>query len=99
LLFFQIFSAPLIFSLLDKAAETLNEKRVDLLLLILRTVGSTLRRDDPNALKNLVLRLQAKAAATPELQKRWENKPFIMEEGQRMFFSSKNIILTRMNLV
>lgn len=37
------------------------EKEIELILLILRTVGFQLRKDDPVALKGLVLNLQQKA--------------------------------------
>jgi len=38
-----------------------TEKEIELILLILRTVGFQLRKDDPIALKELILNLQQKA--------------------------------------
>lgn len=49
------------YEVLDKISETLNEKRIELILVILRSVGFSLRKDDPMALKSLILKLQGKA--------------------------------------
>ncbi|XP_026285049.1 nucleolar MIF4G domain-containing protein 1 [Frankliniella occidentalis] len=62
---FKIFSASLLYEVLDKIAEKLDEKRIELLLVVLRSVGFSLRKDDPLALKSLILKLQGKAASCP----------------------------------
>ena len=38
-----------------------KEKDIECILHILRTVGFTLRKDNPSALKNLIIELQQKA--------------------------------------
>jgi nucleolar MIF4G domain-containing protein 1 len=49
------------YDILEKLAESFGEKEVELILLVLRSVGFSLRKDDPLALKELILRLQQKA--------------------------------------
>jgi nucleolar MIF4G domain-containing protein 1 len=49
------------YDILEKLAERFEEKEVELILLILRSVGFSLRKDDPLALKELILRLQQMA--------------------------------------
>lgn len=48
------------FDILNRLTETneFGEKQVELLLLVLRGVGFSLRKDDPVALKNLILQVQ-----------------------------------------
>lgn len=43
-----------------------TEKEIELILLILKTVGFSLRRDDPNALKEFIQSLQQKAVHESE---------------------------------
>jgi len=57
----QVFNAILMYDILEKLAESFGEKEVELILLVLRSVGFSLRKDDPLALKELILRLQQKA--------------------------------------
>jgi len=49
---------------LEKLAVKFTEKEIELILLILKTVGFQLRKDDPIALKELILNLQRKANET-----------------------------------
>lgn len=66
---FQIFSHSLIYEILNKVAENLSEKSVECLLLALRSVGFALRKDDPVALKEIILTLQKKSGeASDELK-------------------------------
>ncbi|XP_054266390.1 nucleolar MIF4G domain-containing protein 1 [Macrosteles quadrilineatus] len=58
---FKVFHAVLMYNILDKLVERFEEKEVELILLVLRSVGFSLRKDDPLALKDVVLRLQRKA--------------------------------------
>jgi nucleolar MIF4G domain-containing protein 1 len=46
------------YDILEKLAKRFEEKEVQLILLILRSVGFSLRKDDPLALKELILKLQ-----------------------------------------
>lgn len=61
----QIFQHNLVYEILNKLAEVLCEKSVECLLLVLRSVGFALRKDDPVALKDLILTLQKKSSEAP----------------------------------
>jgi len=50
-----------LYQILQKLATKFTEKEIELILLILKTVGFQLRKDDPIALKELILNLQQKA--------------------------------------
>lgn len=53
---------------MDHLSERFTEKEVELILLVLRSVGFSLRKDNPLALKDLVLRLQKKANESTHLK-------------------------------
>lgn len=59
---FRVMDATLVYGILEKLAEKFGEKEVELILLVLRDVGFTLRKDDPLALKSLITKIQSKAA-------------------------------------
>ncbi|XP_030758082.1 nucleolar MIF4G domain-containing protein 1 homolog [Sitophilus oryzae] len=63
---FKIFDAKLLYEILQKLAENFEEKNVDCILNVLRSVGFGLRKDDPLALKTLILELQKQAASVSE---------------------------------
>ncbi|XP_044257980.1 nucleolar MIF4G domain-containing protein 1 [Tribolium madens] len=66
---FKLFDSKLIYEILDTLAENFDEKHVECILHILRNVGFNLRKDNPIALKNLILRLQKRASnASDELK-------------------------------
>ncbi|XP_029178156.1 nucleolar MIF4G domain-containing protein 1 [Nylanderia fulva] len=58
---FKVYGHRLLYQILDKLIAKFTEKEIELILLILRTVGFQLRKDDPIALKELILNLQQKA--------------------------------------
>ncbi|XP_050466071.1 nucleolar MIF4G domain-containing protein 1 homolog [Cataglyphis hispanica] len=58
---FKVYGHRLLYQILEKLVEKFTEKEIELILLILRTVGFQLRKDDPIALKELILNLQQKA--------------------------------------
>ncbi|EZA48843.1 Nucleolar MIF4G domain-containing protein [Ooceraea biroi] len=60
----EVYGHRLLYQILEKLAAKFTEKEIELTLLILRTVGFQLRKDDPTALKELVLNLQQKANNT-----------------------------------
>lgn len=60
---FKIFDSKLMYEILRKLAEDSEEKCIECILHVLRSVGFILRKDDPLALKNLITDLQKKAAA------------------------------------
>lgn len=66
----QVFSAVLMYDILEKLAARFGEKEVELILLILRTVGFSLRKDDPLALKELILKLQQMAGEAARCKNR-----------------------------
>ncbi|XP_036138480.1 nucleolar MIF4G domain-containing protein 1 homolog isoform X2 [Monomorium pharaonis] len=58
---FKVYGHRLLYQILEKLAAKFTEKEIELILLILRTVGFQLRKDDPIALRELILNLQQKA--------------------------------------
>ncbi|CAL4067005.1 unnamed protein product, partial [Meganyctiphanes norvegica] len=60
---FRLMDARLLYNILQKMTEKFREKEVELILLVLRNVGFTLRKDDPLALKSLITSIQSQAAA------------------------------------
>ncbi|KAK9883543.1 hypothetical protein WA026_001718 [Henosepilachna vigintioctopunctata] len=63
---FKLFDSKLIYEILYKLSENFNEKNIDCILHCLRTVGFSLRKDDPLALKDLILELQKRAATASQ---------------------------------
>lgn len=63
--YLQIFHHRLVYEILNRLSATLCEKSVECLLLALRSVGFALRKDDPMALKDLILTLQKKSSESP----------------------------------
>ncbi|XP_053644716.2 nucleolar MIF4G domain-containing protein 1 homolog [Cherax quadricarinatus] len=59
---FRVVDALLIYDILHKLALGFSDKEVELILLVLRSVGFTLRKDDPEALKSLVTKIQTQAS-------------------------------------
>lgn len=58
----QVIGSKLMYQILNQLAENFNEKEIELILLILKSVGFSLRKDDPLALKDLIVNLQEKAS-------------------------------------
>jgi nucleolar MIF4G domain-containing protein 1 len=58
-----MFHCTLLFGILDKFAASFEEKDVELILLVLKTVGPTLRKDDPAALKDFIIQVQKQASS------------------------------------
>lgn len=48
--------------MIEKLMEKFSEKEIEIILLILKTAGFRMRKDNPLALKELVLNIQKKAA-------------------------------------
>ncbi|XP_017757352.1 PREDICTED: nucleolar MIF4G domain-containing protein 1 [Eufriesea mexicana] len=59
---FKIFGNKLLYQILNKLMIKFTEKEIELILLILKTVGFSLRKDDPNALKEFIKSVQLKAS-------------------------------------
>uniref|UniRef100_A0A6M2CPL6 Protein involved in high osmolarity signaling pathway ovary overexpressed n=1 Tax=Rhipicephalus microplus TaxID=6941 RepID=A0A6M2CPL6_RHIMP len=62
LFIFKVVHSRIVYDIIRKLAETFSEKDVEIILLILRSVGFALRKHDPVALKDVVLLLQRKSA-------------------------------------
>lgn len=66
---FNIFKHNMIYEILDILMEKLTEKSVECILLMLKSIGFVLRKDDPIALKNFIIDIQKRAnLAPPELR-------------------------------
>ena len=63
---FKLFKHDLIYDILDKLCSTITEKRIECVLLILRTIGFILRKDDPLKLKEFILKAQKLAQSAGE---------------------------------
>ncbi|NP_001314989.1 nucleolar MIF4G domain-containing protein 1 isoform 1 [Danio rerio] len=63
---FHVVHAVLVFDILKKLVTSFSSKDIELLLLVLKTVGFALRKDDPIALKELISEAQRKASAEGE---------------------------------
>lgn len=71
-LFSQIFHHRLIYELLNKLIDKFSEKSVECVLLTLRSVGFSLRKDDPAALKELIITIQKKTSeASADLKSKY----------------------------
>lgn len=55
---FKMYSHQLLYDILNKLSLKFEEKEIELILLVLKTAGFPLRKDDPLTLKELVLNLQ-----------------------------------------
>lgn len=60
---FRLFKHNLIYELLNKLCEKMTEKRIECVLLVLRSVGFVLRKDDPLMLKEFIVKVQKLANA------------------------------------
>jgi nucleolar MIF4G domain-containing protein 1 len=58
------------YDILEKLGERFEEKEVELILLILRSVGFSLRKDNPMALKEFIVRLQQMAGEATHVKNR-----------------------------
>ncbi|XP_076183118.1 nucleolar MIF4G domain-containing protein 1 [Ptiloglossa arizonensis] len=59
---FKVYKHRLLYQILNKLLIKFAEKEIELILLILKTVGFSLRKDDPLALKEFIQNLQQKAS-------------------------------------
>uniref|UniRef100_A0A182NT17 MI domain-containing protein n=1 Tax=Anopheles dirus TaxID=7168 RepID=A0A182NT17_9DIPT len=76
---FDIVKCKLVHEVLQKLLECFNEKAVECILLVLRTVGFILRKDDPLALKDFIVAVQKKAANAPDELKSDTRVKFMLE--------------------
>lgn len=76
---FQIFKHKLIYDIINKLLETFNEKAVECILLVLRLIGFVLRKDDPLALKEMILKVQKRSAEAPDELKKDSRVRFMLD--------------------
>ncbi|XP_076653912.1 nucleolar MIF4G domain-containing protein 1 [Halictus rubicundus] len=67
---FKVYGHKLLYQILDRLTTKFTEKEIDLILLVLRTVGFALRKDDPSALKEFIQKLQQRASRNNEQSSR-----------------------------
>ncbi|XP_053689718.1 nucleolar MIF4G domain-containing protein 1 homolog [Sabethes cyaneus] len=66
---YQIFKNKLMYDVIDQLLSKFSEKAVECILLVLRSIGFVLRKDDPLALKEMIQKVQRKAAEASEEMK------------------------------
>ncbi|XP_058064783.1 nucleolar MIF4G domain-containing protein 1 homolog isoform X2 [Anopheles bellator] len=76
---FDIVKGKLVYEVLRKLLECFNEKAVECILLVLRTIGFILRKDDPLALKDLIMAVQKQAASAPDELKNDPRVKFMLD--------------------
>ncbi|XP_068762355.1 nucleolar MIF4G domain-containing protein 1-like [Montipora capricornis] len=64
---FKIIHCGLIYDIIRRLVDAFTEQDIELLLLLLKSTGAEIRRDDPASLKDIILQIQAKAASAPNL--------------------------------
>uniref|UniRef100_A0A1X7SLF1 MIF4G domain-containing protein n=1 Tax=Amphimedon queenslandica TaxID=400682 RepID=A0A1X7SLF1_AMPQE len=63
---FKVVQCVLIYDIIRKLLDSLTERDLDLLVLILKTCGMEIRRNDSLALKDIILDIQTKARTLNE---------------------------------
>lgn len=61
---FKLFKYTLIYEMLDMLCTKVTEKRIECMLLVLKSIGFVLRKDDPTTLKEFIIKVQKKANAS-----------------------------------
>ena len=75
---FRVTSSELIFDVVHMLVDSFLAKDVELILLILKTVGFGLRKEDPDGLKSLILKIQDKSRNSLNLKNDSRNR-FMLE--------------------
>lgn len=65
---FKVVDHVLIFDIVSLLVESFTSKDIELIVLILRSVGFNLRKDDPLSLKSLITKIQTKSASADKLK-------------------------------
>ncbi|XP_025829222.1 nucleolar MIF4G domain-containing protein 1 homolog [Agrilus planipennis] len=66
---FRVFDANLLYEILEKLNTRFTERDIECILLALKSVGFSLRKDSPLNLKNLIVNIQKQAANNSEMSK------------------------------
>ncbi|CAH0394215.1 unnamed protein product [Bemisia tabaci] len=83
---FKIFNACLLYDMVNQFCDNFSEKDIDLILIVLKSVGFNLRKDDPGALKQLIVKIQLRA-----------NKETKLAEGSRVKFMIEILLAVKNN--
>ncbi|XP_058826757.1 nucleolar MIF4G domain-containing protein 1 homolog [Topomyia yanbarensis] len=75
---FQIFKNKLIYDVIDQLLDKFNEKAVECILLVLRSIGFVLRKDDPLALKEMIQKVQKRVTEASDEMKNDARVKFMM---------------------
>lgn len=59
---FKVFHGGFVFEILEQLLVKFEEKHIDLILSVLKTVGFNLRKDNPTLIKKLLLDIQKKSS-------------------------------------
>ncbi|XP_022099083.1 nucleolar MIF4G domain-containing protein 1-like isoform X2 [Acanthaster planci] len=76
---FRVIHCTLMYDIIRKLADNFTERDIEMLLLILKNTGLMLRKDDPEALKEIILQIQTKAKTCPEEFQRQSRVKFMLE--------------------
>lgn len=87
-----MYGCQLLYQILEKLSERFEEKEIELILLVLKSVGFLLRKDDPVALKDLILKLQQKAAGS-------QSEKLVAATKKKQIFSYQMTIAVFLTLI
>ncbi|XP_073533790.1 nucleolar MIF4G domain-containing protein 1 [Phyllobates terribilis] len=76
---FHVIDSCLVFDILKKLVSTFTERNIELVLLLLKNVGFSLRKDDALALKDLICEAQNKAGAVDKKLQDQSRVRFMLE--------------------
>ncbi|XP_071477720.1 nucleolar MIF4G domain-containing protein 1-like [Diadema antillarum] len=76
---FRLVHCTLIYDLIRRLAERFTERDIELLLQILKCAGTTLRKDDPASLKDIILLIQGKASQCSDELRQQSRVKFMLE--------------------
>lgn len=85
-----MFHGGFIFEILDQLLVKFEEKHIDLILSVLRTIGFNLRKDNPTLIKKLLLDIQKKSSDICESTMRYT---YIFFKYFNYYLSCQNKIL------
>ncbi|XP_071942188.1 nucleolar MIF4G domain-containing protein 1-like [Antedon mediterranea] len=76
---FKIIHCTLIYDIIRKLVTSFTERDIEMLLLIIRSCGMSLRKDDPSALKDIILEITSQANACSKEFKEQSRVKFMLE--------------------
>ncbi|KAJ8024885.1 Nucleolar MIF4G domain-containing protein 1 [Holothuria leucospilota] len=76
---FRIVHCCLMYDIIKRLVDSFTEQDIEMLLLLLKNAGMSLRKDDPLALKEIILLIQGKAASCSEEFRQQSRVSFMLE--------------------